>query len=534
MPKRCPAPFAPLPPHSKSLGISLWLLRMESAWPSVENRTVIDHSTGLGAGPLSLRERVRGRVKQTSFVQGSHDSFGAKLKVSDSRRRRGKRLPIWLILVLVALFAPALQAAQNPFDQAAPETFAGRFANREVMVRLKPESGKWTGTILFRNKSYSIQADQKDGRLEGVFGEEDWPFTARSDGNSLFLTAGTFSATLPRRKLPEPKGLYQSRHIKIVFQNQDQKVGGLITYNGKDYQFTVTEAAGDWEGVFRSENESFPFSLANEGEGLVFQTGKFTELVRRPMASDGDEFENSLGMKFVALPGASLLCSVWKTRVKDYAAYAAAVNGVDGLWRNADYKGVRVSNGPEHPVTMTSWDDARAFCAWLTDKERKEGLLATNKAYRLPTDAEWSRAAGLSTETGANPREKSGKVKGVWPWGTDWPPPSGVANLADRAAKTRFADATVLENYDDGFPTTAPVGSFKPNALGLYDMAGNAWEWCEDWGDPEQTGRVLRGGSWLSALPDLLLSSYRYCYAPNSRHMIFGFRIVLGEAAASP
>lgn len=77
---------------------------------------------------------------------------------------------------------------------------------------------------------------------------------------------------------------------------------------------------------------------------------------------------------------------------------------------------------------------------------------------------------------------------------------------------------------------TAPVGSFAANRLGLFDLGGNAWEWCEDWSDGQQKDRVLRDASWAHSMRSFLLSSYRRPTVPSHRHYYVGFRPVLAPA----
>ena len=125
----------------------------------------------------------------------------------------------------------------------------------------------------------------------------------------------------------------------------------------------------------------------------------------------------------------------------------------------------------------------------------------------------------------------SGRDKSSFPWGGDFPPKTadraGNYGDASKKAKAPRPDIQYLEDYDDGFPTTAPVMSFKPNALGLYDLGGNVWEWCEDWIDDAHQDRVLRGASWLYSDRAHLLSSHRGHRAYNDRSYNDGFRVVL-------
>ena len=246
----------------------------------------------------------------------------------------------------------------------------------------------------------------------------------------------------------------------------------------------------------------------------------------------GQKYENSLGMKFVPVSGTEVLFCVWETRVKDYAAHAAASPNVDGSWRNVKYQETPVSDGQTHPAVNVSWEDAQTFCAWLTKKEQEEGRLSADQRYRLPTDLEWSAAVGLRGETGDTPKERDRKVKDVYPWGTEWPPPSGAGNFADASAKSAFNMGWAMADYRDGYASTAPVGSFSTNRSGLCDLSGNVWEWCDDSYDLEEKGRVLRGGSWANVARDLLLSSRRLHYAAGRRDVNVGFRCVLVVSSA--
>lgn len=239
-----------------------------------------------------------------------------------------------------------------------------------------------------------------------------------------------------------------------------------------------------------------------------------------PKAHLDETLENSLGMKFASVGG--VLFSVWQTRVQDYNAFAKATGVKSSAWMQPGFK-----QGPDHPVVNVSWVDAVAFCRWLTDKEHKEGLLAANQAYRLPTDAEWSKGVGLPDESGRTAELRDMDVPDQYPWGTQWPPPKGAGNYTGEETGSDVA----IKGYDDGFAWTSPVGTFPPNKAGLYDMGGNVWQWCMDWWNDEHQHKVLRGGSWYNgALKLSLLSACRVHAAPDSYTDNYGFRVVVAAA----
>nr|WP_273703197.1 formylglycine-generating enzyme family protein [Candidatus Accumulibacter vicinus] len=155
------------------------------------------------------------------------------------------------------------------------------------------------------------------------------------------------------------------------------------------------------------------------------------------------------------------------------------------------------------PVINVSWDDAQAYVAWLAKK--------TGKPYRLLSESEWEYAARAGTRT-------------RYPWGNE--PGTNRANFFGSGSQWNGKRA-------------APVGSFAPNAFGLYDMIGNVWEWTQDcWNDsyagapmdglPWLKGdcgrRVVRGGSW-SSKPEVARAAFRYWDEPGLRNDDLGFRL---------
>lgn len=233
------------------------------------------------------------------------------------------------------------------------------------------------------------------------------------------------------------------------------------------------------------------------------------------MATRYRPWTNSLGMPFVPVPGTAGWFCIWETRVKDYRNYAETNSTLDSSWRAPGFV-----QEDTHAVVRVSWTEAQAFCRWLTEKEREEGLIKPMYSYRLPKDWEWSVAVGLVENPVDTPAYKDERIRETYPWGHQWPPSYRSANYDSSLGV-------------DTFPRTSPVGSFVANQHGLYDLGGNVSEWCEDEYSPGFGDRVLRGAAWSDANRATLLSSCRFHDSSRDRYNNYGFRCVLSAVRSS-
>ena len=183
-------------------------------------------------------------------------------------------------------------------------------------------------------------------------------------------------------------------------------------------------------------------------------------------------------------------------------------------WRSPGYL-----QKEDMPVVCVSWNDVQAFSRWISQK--------TDQSFRLPTEAEWEYAG------------RAGTLSSRF-WGDDPDNACRYANVADQTKDGQWRQGTGLHKCSDGYYHAAPVGSFKPNGFGLYDMLGNVWEWCQDVyaGDAyinharknplNQNGgasRVIRGGCRI-VKPYFVRSASRYSHMPDGCYGNLGFRLV--------
>ena len=189
------------------------------------------------------------------------------------------------------------------------------------------------------------------------------------------------------------------------------------------------------------------------------------------------------------------------TLINDY--YMGKYEVTQALWKTVMGSNPSIFKGNDLPVEQVSWNDCQEFVSKLNSM--------TGRKFRLPTEAEWEYAA------------RGGKKSRGYQY-------SGSSNISDVAW------------YDgNSGRKTRPVGTKQANELGLYDMTGNVWEWCQDgygsYVSSSQTNptgavnrlyRVCRGGGWYSIARDCRLSK-RYCVVPGSRDDSYGLRLVLSE-----
>ncbi|WP_022671229.1 formylglycine-generating enzyme family protein [Hippea alviniae] len=319
--------------------------------------------------------------------------------------------------------------------------------------------------------------------------------------------------------------------------NQEAVVGIEIkTPDGKIYTTRNLHLQGDIGLVNVGNNKRIYWDVFKDFPKGLPANSKWSLLVRPT------HYTNALGMKFVYIPGGCFMMGANPNdklaRKDEKPQHKVCLSGYfigqyevtnKQFWmfdpkHDSGSSKLYTLDKPNQPVVNVSWDEVQQYIKWLIAK--------TGEVYRLPTEAEWEYAAraGLKRDTyWTNPKDAC-----------------KYANVYDETAYNKLNKYKVSKKHfpcKDGYVGTAPVGSFLPNNFGLYDMLGNAAEWCYDtyynkaykymnnkkdpvYITPYILVKVVRGGNWFNAFEDNRLSA-RSNYLPGLREEFIGFRLVL-------
>jgi len=330
--------------------------------------------------------------------------------------------------------------------------------------------------------------------------------------------------------LPEALAAFQSREdlrrLLCLFDDDDARFDGLPPLEARAY-ITLTRRATPEEAPALYTAGRLPF----EPEMIPIPAGPFLmgtsdaqvrDMLERfdwakKLKEDG-LFDREQPQHEVTLPAYAI--GRYPVTNAEYAAFVeAAGHAAPPHWRDGRFSEPLA----DHPVVNVTWRDAVAYADWLRER--------TGQPYRLPTEAEWEKAA----RGPASPPHAGGTEGGLWPWGHDWDPARANCRPAGPGA-------------------TTPVGQYSPagdSPAGCADMAGNVWEWCSSlWGDdPEKPSfgypyraddgrenlergdfRILRGGSWYNDNPGLVRCASRRRNYPDNRTHYDGFRVARGSS----
>lgn len=235
-----------------------------------------------------------------------------------------------------------------------------------------------------------------------------------------------------------------------------------------------------------------------------------------PVARYGVRWTNSLDEVYVRVPGTSVLFATTETTIRSFRRFQT--NSTVLPYQNAD----------DHPVAYVTWREATNHAFQLTVSERRAGRIRDGDQYRLPTDDEWSHAAGVGGQANASSSIKVGGVQRPkrqywWQKGDS----TDGLNLAGDELTTNapFSHLPTLQGFKDGFITTAPANSGPVNEFGLHHLAGNLSEWCQN-ADGRGRKRWARGASWDTGEQDKLNKEIHRGSGDGKADRGIGFRLV--------
>jgi len=508
--------------------------------------------TWLGATPLRLRNLVVGeRLKIVLKRRGYRDEM-IDVEISDDGAQS------MIIPVAMKRFAPPIES--QPWIDAQGMKYAARgdrhlsdlYVSKRIWNKFRKEEGIKEQPVVFKHREAGVTyravavPEYRARQYAAWLGQEsiEQGFLAEHSEDTLEENReirAEFDRNFSSEDFPQEARDRGLRPFRLLVQ--------VIPYATLSFSSTPEGASvyidGEWIGETDIANFVLPpglvnYSLELEGYQAINGEVNLTDRAHREISRNLSENEggvvfgpgagiwkNSLGMRLAPLDS-DLMVSLWETRVRDYEEF---LNMNPELPRPIFRSGSR-----DHPAVGMTRKEAELFCDWLTLNERGKQLIQTQHRYRLPTDLEWSRAAGLS-ERGDEPQQRDNDEQNgdIFPWGIAiWPPPEKAGNFSDEAAggSENIPIKHTIEGYSDQFEKAAPVGSFSANAMGVYDMGGNVKEWVSDNYKSGEGGAeygVVRDSDWKSYDRRHLETRHREFIDPEGRGETYGFRVVLAK-----
>ena len=429
------------------------------------------------------------------------DPAGASVSVGGAFRGRA---PVTLdVRPDVAL---ALVASRDGYEPETTQLTVGAGERREVQLSLTPIFGEVT--VIAEPASAEVFAN---GRPVGKSGQAIKLPAARTDIEVRLAGFRTVRTTVT----PRP-GLPQVLNVRL-------EAGRVATDTPPA---AVVAGAANGEGATAAASKAVTPTIRTKSGAELRLLGPASYTMGSPRRESGRRANES--QRAVEL------------QRRFYLATREVTNGEFKQYRTQHRSGFVGQNTLElerQPVVNVTWQDAAEYCNWLSQQEglppayqSQGGKLApvqpATAGYRLPTEAEWEWAARAN---------RDGSLR-KYPWGDALPVPAGAGNFGDRRAQPLLQ--TILADLDDGYPVTAPTGSFAANALGFHDLGGNVAEWTTDLYtvqpassalavDPLSAApgnmHVIRGSSWRHATVTELRAAFRD--SGNGRRDDVGFRI---------
>jgi hypothetical protein len=373
-------------------------------------------------------------------------------------------------------YEQALEGLPGAVTEAEARERAGRLATALGQARSAKAEGNWERVLAAAGDALGIESGNEEAR------------TLKREAEGNLVPILVVAATVGGREVPATLSMGGQTYTlpQRLTLRENVRYEGTVSYetDGKRYTADPLSLVADWKGERRRE-------LA------------LTE-IRGPV--EGQNWRSpETGMEFVWIPAMGMWVGKYEVTNEEYRRMVPGHN-------SGEY-GRHSLNRDRQPVVRVNFDDAKAYAAWMTGRDREAGLLPAGYRYRLPTEQEWETFA------------KAGRNVD-YPWGNQWPPPSGRAgNYHGQEGAGSWAK---IQNYNDGHPVTAPVEEVWANPWGLHGVGGNVWEATARDAANSSFG-AWRGGSWDGDLQDVLRVSFRFDVGGSPRDSNRGFRLVLSR-----